>query len=243
MLQTESSIKQSDQTPQVHTLVVAAGKGSRFGAERPKQYTSLLGKPVLLHSLEKLSRSQFIEHVFLVIAKDDAYAQTLNYPLAVTTVYGGAERWLSVMAGVEAIWQQPDSNDADLVLIHDAARPAVMPEHIDAVIETAAQVEYGAILGVPVVDTMKQVARDSNIIQTVDRQNLWQAQTPQVFRLGVLRDMLHRMSESDGVITDEASGFERLGLPIKIVEGSRLNIKMTHPEDVKLLEAILNSEN
>ena len=224
---------------QVHTLVVAAGTGSRFGADIPKQYVCLNNQTVLLHSLKKIAGSRFIKHVFLVIAKDDAHISSIKFPIPVTLVTGGSERWLSVMAGVNAIDACPQASGEDLVVIHDAARPGVTSSQIDEVIEAACQERYGAILGVPVVDTIKKVDADHCIAQTLDRSCLWQAQTPQVFRLGALKDMLYTISERPVLMTDEASGFEALGLPIRMVEGSMLNIKLTRPEDKLLLETVL----
>ncbi|WP_230661438.1 2-C-methyl-D-erythritol 4-phosphate cytidylyltransferase [Psychrobacter sp. I-STPA10] len=226
----------------VHTLVVAAGKGSRFGADIPKQYVQLNDKPILLHSLVKLASSDYINHIFLVVAKDDNHITHLPLPIPVTYVIGGAERWQSVLAGVAAIGQLSTISDNDLVLIHDAARPAVTKAHINKVIQAAAQETYGAILAVPVVDTIKKSTADNYIQQTLDRRCLWQAQTPQVFRFAALRDMLAEINKQNLLITDEASGFELLGHEIRLVEGSTLNIKLTRPEDKLLLQAVLSHQ-
>ena len=240
-------IKQADKSALadstgVHALVVAAGKGSRFGANIPKQYVTINHQPVLLHSLAKLASSEYINHVFLVVAEDDEYITNLALPVAITKVIGGAERWQSVLAGIEAISKLPTIDDNDLVVIHDAARPAVTQAHIDAVIQAAAQERYGAILAVPVVDTIKKSTSHNYIEHTVDRSCLWQAQTPQVFRYAALRDMLAEITKQDLLITDEASGFERLGQKIRMVEGSSLNIKLTRPEDKLLLAAVLSHQ-
>ena len=152
------------------------------------------------------------------------------------------------------------ANDSDLVVIHDAARPAVPTADIDSVVTAAMFETYGAILAAPVADTLKQstehtvtntssadtVDNRSNTVSyikaTVDRREMWQAQTPQVFRVGELRRLLDYVAENQLAITDEASAFEYLDLPIRLVEGSRQNVKLTFPEDAILLAAILSAQ-
>ena len=141
-------------TPRIHAMIVAAGRGSRFGASMAKQYTLFQGQTLLQHSMERLACSAFIEQCWLVIAADDTTAQMLNFALPVQYATGGAERWQSVQAGVEAI-RQSGAADTDLVLIHDAARPAVPSCDIDKVITAAIHEPYGAILATPVADTLK----------------------------------------------------------------------------------------
>lgn len=226
--------------PQVYALIVAAGKGSRFGSSQPKQYTQVQGKTILEQSVAALSTSNVINDLHLVIAADDTLADTLDFAVPVIFVEGGAERWQSVQAGVEAIIKSGAKSD-DLILIHDAARPCVLQQHIDAVINTAQQSEYGAILGVPVADTLKKVGADARIESTIDRSQLWQAQTPQVFKAGKLREILQQVAEKGLMITDEASAFEMMGYPIEIVQGNNQNIKLTYAEDLSLIEAILAS--
>lgn len=244
--------------PSVHAMIVAAGRGSRFGASIAKQYTTLHGQTLLEHSVAKLASSAYIDQCLLVIAADDSTAKTLNFALPIHYAIGGAERWQSVQAGVEAI-SDTKADDSDLVLIHDAARPAVPSNDIDRVIEAAMLEPYGAILATPVADTLKEsftqtisrpemasVTSENSlhayIKQTVDRSNIWQAQTPQVFRLGQLRQVLAYIFEHQLNITDEASAFEHLKLPIRMVTGSRQNIKLTYPDDSTLLAAILSAQ-
>ncbi|WP_019673707.1 2-C-methyl-D-erythritol 4-phosphate cytidylyltransferase [Psychrobacter lutiphocae] len=228
--------------PKVFSLIVAAGKGSRFGSEQPKQYTKIHGETILQQSVKALAASAYIHNVFLVIANDDKQALDMSFVLPVTFALGGEERWQSVQSGVVSILQagaQPE----DLIVIHDAARPCVSVEHIDAVIEVASRSSYGAILGVPVADTLKLVDTKSTIHRTVDRSQLWQAQTPQVFRAGVLYEVLQQVAKQGLMITDEASAFEQMGYPIKVVQGSRQNLKLTYPEDLALIESILAYQN
>ncbi|MEN2750404.1 2-C-methyl-D-erythritol 4-phosphate cytidylyltransferase [Psychrobacter sp. FBL11] len=245
--------------PSVHAMIVAAGRGSRFGASVAKQYTKLQGQTLLQNSVARLASSTYIDKCLLVIAVDDSTAQTLDFALPIDYAIGGNERWQSVQAGVEAI-ANVGAKDSDLVLIHDAARPAVPRSDIDGVIEAAMLEPYGAILAAPVADTLK-ISIDSNaqseptdrpistnnqhsyIKRTIDRSHMWQAQTPQVFRLGQLQQVLAYVSEHQLVITDEASAFEHLNLPIRLVDGSRQNIKLTYPDDAILLTAILTAQN
>jgi len=245
--------------PNIHVMIVAAGRGSRFGASIAKQYTMLQGQTLLQHSVARLSRSTYIDKCLLVVAADDSTAQTLDFALPIHYAIGGAERWQSVQAGVESI-ANTGAMDSDLVLIHDAARPAVPVQDIDQVIRAAMLEPYGAILATPVADTLKQSYTQSNaqselandhieqasysyIKRTIDRSDTWQAQTPQVFRLGQLKAVLHHVSEYQLDITDEASAFESLGLPIRLVIGSRQNIKLTYPDDAILLAAILAAQS
>ena len=143
---TSDSVRIDSPSPQVFSLIVAAGKGSRFGSDTPKQYTAVHGKTILQQSVAALSSSSYIKQLLLVIAKDDNVAKNLDFSLPVTFTYGGAERWQSVQAGVEAVFAA-GAKDEDLILIHDAARPCVLAQHIDLVIQAAMQHPYGAILG------------------------------------------------------------------------------------------------
>lgn len=249
-------------TPHIHAMIVAAGRGSRFGASIAKQYTKLQGQTLLQHSVARLASSRYIDQCLLVIAKDDHTAQTLNFALPIEYTSGGAERWQSVQAGVEALIRA-GAHDSDLVLIHDAARPAVPQQDIDKVIKAALQEPYGAILATPVADTLKQSytasykhasavseainsakgKQHSYVERTLERSNMWQAQTPQVFRLAKLREVLAYVEEHDLAITDEASAFEYLALPIRLVVGNRQNLKLTYPDDAILLTAILNAQS
>ncbi|MBI0426575.1 2-C-methyl-D-erythritol 4-phosphate cytidylyltransferase [Psychrobacter sp. NG27] len=237
-------------TPTLHAMIVAAGRGSRFGASIAKQYTMLQGQTLLQHSVARLGTSAYIDKCLLVVAADDETVQTLNFSMPIRYAIGGAERWQSVQAGVEAIIQA-GADDSDLVLIHDAARPVVPSHDIDTVIRGAMLEPYGAILATPVADTLKTAymqSIDEGSVHyyaetTIDRSMLWQAQTPQVFRLGQLKKVLEYVSKHQLTITDEASAFEHLKLPIKLVTGSRQNIKLTYPDDADLLAAILTIQS
>lgn len=227
---------------QIHALMVAAGRGRRFGGEIPKQYLpidnhqSALGC-VLEQSVRALAKSTDIQKLTLVVAKEDSYIHKLSLALPVTLVMGGDERWQSVANGVQKIaeYAKPD----DWVLIHDAARPCLQLADLQRLIEVAKLKKCGAILGVPVADTLKKV-QDNKIQQTINRQGLWQAQTPQIFPLGQLlqvMDFIRQSARTD--ITDEAMGFEAMGLPVCMVAGSPSNIKLTFAHDLPLVRALL----
>ena len=242
--------------PRTYAMIVAAGRGSRFGASVAKQYTQLQDQTLLQLSVARLASSKYINQCLLVVAEDDITARTLDFAIPVYYAIGGAERWQSVQAGVSAIGST-GADDSDLVLIHDAARPAVPSYDIDQVIEAALLEPYGAILATPVADTLKtsyikSVTTDNlsdknnqryYAKRTVDRSSMWQAQTPQVFRLGALKKVLDYVAEHQLTITDEASAFEYLDLPIRLVTGSRQNIKLTYPDDALLLSAILTAQS
>ncbi|MGP4120445.1 2-C-methyl-D-erythritol 4-phosphate cytidylyltransferase [Psychrobacter aquimaris] len=252
-------------TPNVHAMIVAAGRGSRFGSSIAKQYTMLQGQTLLQHSVARLAGSAYIDKCLLVVAADDSTAEQLEFELPIRYAVGGTERWQSVQAGVKAI-VDAGADDSDLVVIHDAARPAVPNHDIEQVIEAAMLEPYGAILATPVADTLKesylQSTAQSELVEetpmanptisssihpyakrTIDRRHMWQAQTPQVFRLGQLQKVLHYVTEHELTITDEASAFEYLALPIRLVTGSRQNIKLTYPDDAILLAAIINAQS
>lgn len=242
--------------PNVYAMIVAAGRGSRFGASVPKQYVPINGQTLLQHSVARLACSSHIDNCLLVISAEDSTARMLDFVLPVWFAIGGAERWQSVQAGVAAIIEK-GANDDDLILIHDAARPAVPCDDIEKVIQAAKLELYGAILATPVADTLKQsytqsTAESKPIVEnnqhcyakrTIDRNGLWQSQTPQVFRIGQLRRMLIYVAENNLNITDEANAFEHLDLPIRIITGSRQNIKLTYAADDILLSAILTAQS
>ena len=222
----------------IHPMIVAAGSGSRFQSSLPKQFTPIFGKTILEHSVRCLAKSAYIDCCLLVISASDDFAPTLNFELPVSFAIGGAERWQSVQAGVTALIAA-GAQEHDFVLIHDAARPTVPVADIDNVIQAAFHEPFGAILAAPVVDTLKQAFGEGYIEKTVDRSQMWQAQTPQVFRLGALAQALAYIADNNISITDEASAFEALNLPIKLVSGSRQNIKLTFPEDELIIKALI----
>ncbi|OBU26904.1 2-C-methyl-D-erythritol 4-phosphate cytidylyltransferase [Photobacterium kishitanii] len=220
-------------------VVPAAGVGSRMAADRPKQYLHIAGKTILEHTVDRLLSLVEITRVVIAISADDPYFPLL--PLAtdprITVVDGGAERADSVFAGLAAI-----DNDNAWVLVHDAARPCVRQTDLQALITAAVSSEYGAILAAPVRDTMKRGQNtliQPQISHTVDRENLWHALTPQMFRVGQLRDALTAALAQGATITDEASALEFCGYTPLLVAGRSDNLKVTQPEDLALAEFYL----
>lgn len=222
----------------IHGLIVAAGRGSRFGGDVPKQYQIVQGKSILQHTISRLNVPQ-ITDLTIVVAKDDMHIGGLELPFERSIYFadGGDERWQSVHSGVRAI-RERGATDDDWVLIHDAARPCLPTDDLERLCQS--QERYGAILATPVVDTLKKV-NNLSIEQTIDRSQLWQALTPQLFRLKALEEVLTKVQQDGLMITDEASAFELAGLPIGIVPASRINIKLTHADDLPMIAAMLDA--
>ena len=222
-------------------IVVAAGKGTRLGSARPKQFLELRGVPVIIHTLRQFERCQEINEVITVLpAEDTAGFQSLTKQFelkkAGRTVAGGATRAQSVQNGLTAI------SDADIVAVHDGVRPFVTPEEIDQVVAVARQ-SGAAVLTAPVADTLKRI-HDGRVVETVPRAELRRALTPQCFRFEILKRAYETLDEleSSGVeITDDSLLVERLGVAVVAVEGSARNIKITNQADLSVAEAILKS--
>ncbi|MGF1548873.1 MAG: 2-C-methyl-D-erythritol 4-phosphate cytidylyltransferase [Thiotrichales bacterium] len=220
-------------------VVPAAGIGRRFGTEIPKQYLDLLGKPVLLHTLERLMAVPEIAGVTVALAAQDPWWPGLarDWPKPLRVVTGGAERVHSVANAVRTL--RDELADDDWILVHDAARPCVRIDDIRRLLVAVANDPVGGLLGTPVRDTMKQVDGANHVTVTVDRSRLWHALTPQVFRAGVLETALATGLADPARITDEASALERGGWQPLMVEGSATNLKITHPDDLALAEFYL----
>lgn len=213
-----------------HWVVIpAAGRGARMGGDRPKQYLELGGAPVLEHTLRRFVGHPGMHGVVVALAPGDVLWQGLDPGLraAVTVVDGGAERADSVRRGLVALAGR--AADDDWVLVHDAARPCLRRSDLDLLLAELASDPVGGLLAVPVRDTLKRVI-DGGIEETVPREALWQAQTPQMFRLGLLRDAL----DAHRAVTDEAMAIERAGHRVRVVEGHADNLKITRPEDLDL---------
>lgn len=220
-------------------VVPAAGIGRRMGGELPKQYQYICGKTILEHTLDKLLAAPGIGKIVVALGANDAYWPSL--PCAqnprIVSVVGGAERADSVLCALQALAKL--AQPSDWVLVHDAARPCVRTADITHLIEQADS--SGAILASPVSDTLKK-AQAGAIQTTVDRSELWAAQTPQMFPLQALREALEQAQAAQASITDEASAMERLGWQPKVVPAARDNIKITQPEDLPLAELILSDQ-
>ncbi|MCF7988352.1 MAG: 2-C-methyl-D-erythritol 4-phosphate cytidylyltransferase [Methylovulum sp.] len=221
-------------------VVPAAGVGKRMNADRPKQYLELAEKTVLEHTLLRLLAADVFSAISVAISTEDPYWSSLataTHPKIVRAA-GGKERADSVLSALTAI--RTEAADVDWVLVHDAARPCLMPSDIHRLIDTLNNDEVGGILALPSHDTLKNV-QNQYITHTVERNQIWRALTPQMFRYGVLKSALEA-SVGNLAITDEASALERQGLQPKIVEGRPDNIKITRPEDLALAEFFMRQQ-
>lgn len=221
-----------------HALVPCAGTGSRAGGAVPKQYLEVAGRAVVAHTLEALQAVARLRSIVVVLSPDDAAFEQAVGPLtsALTWVArcGGATRSRSVANGLDALAER-GAKDDDWVLVHDAARCLVQPSWIERLIDTCMDDAVGGLLAVPVADTLKQ-ERDGRVAATLERRGTWQAQTPQMFRLGMLRAAI----ASAGVeATDEAGAIEAAGFSPRLVLGSPENIKLTYAGDIAIAERLL----
>ncbi len=223
----------------VAAIIPAAGSGSRMGLNHPKQYHLLAGVPILVHTIRVFALASCIDKIVVVVPMDrvDSTISLLEeYGLSGDTlqvICGGRRRQDSVKAGLDSL-----GDDTDIVLVHDGARPLLSTELIFSCCDAA--VKYGAaIAAVPVKDTLKKSGDNDCIIQTVDRENLWQAQTPQASRLDLLLSAYEAAGERD--VTDEASLLELAGIEVHLIEGSETNIKITRPDDLIIAEKIMQN--
>ncbi len=224
----------------VYALLPAAGSGSRMGVPLPKQYLEIAGRPLLYHALSAMARHPRIEQTFVVLAPGDTRFPAGGWrELAkVTPLYcGGETRAASVFNGLLAA--RDAIAGSDWVLVHDAARPCLGREELDRLLGELETDDTGGLLAVPVADTLKRANRDARVARTEPRDNLWLAQTPQMFRYRVLVEALR--AADPAVVTDEARAVEALGLKPRLVMGDTRNLKVTYPEDLALAELILRS--
>ena len=218
--------------PRAAVVIPAAGAGRRMGGLR-KQYAELAGEPILLRAIRPFLAHPDVGLVVVALPPEDAADRPSFLPAGVLVVAGGAERGDSVRAGLAAV---PDS--VDVVVIHDAARPLVTDEEIDRAIAAAAA-GAGAVVAVPVSDTLKRVGEDGAIQATVDRAGLWRAQTPQAFPRAMIVDAYARAAAEGVAATDDAALVERYGGRVVVVEGSPRNLKVTTAADLRLAERLL----
>lgn len=227
----------------VTVLIPAAGMGARMGAAVNKQYLSLADRPVLAHTLALFDNHPAIDHICIVSPQkeiDYCRAEVVDrygFAKVGNLIPGGAERQDSVYNGLSAC----TAVDNDIVLIHDGVRPFFPSDRIEQVVATAARTG-ACVVGVPVKDTIKEV-EEGLIRCTPERRRLWQAQTPQAFVFGLIRDAYERARQEGFRGTDDASLVERLGHPVAMIEGSYRNIKITTPEDLILAEAFIKMQN
>ena len=225
----------------VSAIIVAAGQGRRMAGDQRKQYLSLAGLPILTRTLMVFVRCDPVDEIILVVPEDDIdfCRETILEPEGliqkVSLIPGGERRQDSVFNGLKNV-----SSDCRIVVVHDGVRPFVQNEHIATCIEVARQ--FGAcIMGVPAYETLKQVGPSDQVIRTLKRDDVWLAQTPQAFRHGLIRRAHDRARVEGYRATDDASLVERLGETVKIVKGSRRNVKITVKEDLDLAGWILEN--
>lgn len=217
-------------------IVPAGGSGARFGSAIPKQYIVIAGATVLEHTLNALRRCAAVEHIFVVVPADEDRADVIAARAGNTTVLrcAGAQRAQTVQNALAAISRQV-RRDA-WVLVHDAARPCVAREDVDKLVSTVASHAVGGLLASPVTDTLKRSTAVGEVAETVAREGLWRAHTPQMFRYELLVHALNASPE----VTDEAQAVESFGLSPLLVQGSTRNIKITLPEDAEIAEIYLS---
>jgi 2-C-methyl-D-erythritol 4-phosphate cytidylyltransferase len=225
--------------PRHYAIVPAAGSGSRFGSEKPKQYLDLIGRPLIFHTLKALTACPDIERVWVVLAPDDPWWPRFDWselgPKLETVRCGGVTRAASVSNGLRAAAMV--AADDDWILVHDAARPCLSAAMLDALFAELADDPVGGILAVPVADTIKRADAEQRVAATEPRDSLWQAQTPQMFRYGQLEKSL----KNEMAVTDEAGAIEAMGLKPKLVRGDSTNLKVTYPADLALAAMILRA--
>jgi 2-C-methyl-D-erythritol 4-phosphate cytidylyltransferase len=221
-------------------IVVAAGKGTRLGGNRPKQFLELGGIPVIIHTLRQFERCREINEIVTVLPAEEtesflSFAKEFGLQKPMRVVAGAETRAQSVACGLALI------GEAEMVAVHDGVRPFVSPDEIDQVV-AAARTTGAAILVAPVPDTIKEI-KEGRVIRTLPRAELRRALTPQCFRLDLLKRAYKTLSEIEiaNEVTDDSLLVERLGVEVVAIEGSSRNIKITQQEDLALAEAILSS--
>lgn len=226
------------QSEKLWAVIPSAGSGKRFSSTELKQYQMIAGQTVLEHSLNALA-SLNIEGYVLAIAQNDSIIHQLKLPKQTYFCQGGAERVNSVLNGLYHLKQHCQASDDDWVLVHDAARPCVYYDDLCRLYEYCRTTQQSAILAMPVRDTLKKANHHQVITNTVQREQLWQAQTPQMAKLGRLIHAIEYALNQGLIITDEASALEYIGEPVHLVQGRLDNLKITYADDLKLAELIL----
>lgn len=230
-------------TSKYWVVVPAAGSARRMGAAVPKQYLPLAGRTVIEWSLAPFLAHERAAAIVVVLAEHDQHwAQTsVAGDAKIATTIGGAERMDSVLAGLRALQDRAASDD--WVLVHDAARPCLTTDDLDRLLSELNGDAVGGLLAAPVVDTLKRADDHARVSQTVTREKLWRALTPQMFRRDLLQSALESARAQGMAVTDEAQAVEALGLQPKLVQGDADNIKITLPEDLPRALRILKSRS
>jgi 2-C-methyl-D-erythritol 4-phosphate cytidylyltransferase len=220
-------------------VIVSAGKGQRFMEGRKKQFHLLSGKPILAHTLDKFETCPLIHSILLVVGQEDMdycmkeIIEKYHLRKISQIVPGGKRRQESVKNGIDVL-----SKDAEVVVIHDGVRPFVTKAMIEGSIQLA--IRFGAVVvAMPVKETIKMAHSDGTVLKTLDREFLWQIQTPQTFQANLIKEAYHRATENGFIGTDDASLVEQLGVKVHILPGSYTNIKITTKEDLMLANLFL----
>lgn len=225
----------------IWAIIPAAGSGSRFSKSELKQYQRIQSKTVLEHTVERINQLNLSGYV-LAISAQDTFAKTLDLSHSEKAHFciGGKERVHSVLSALNYLTKI--ASEDDWVMVHDAARPCVDLHSLNHLINSAISQNISAILATPVRDTLKKSFNHSMIEKTVSRENLWQAQTPQISKIGTLKKAIENALEAGVVITDEASALEFVGEKVLMVQGRADNIKITYPDDLVLAKLIIESQ-
>lgn len=223
-------------------LVPAAGVGIRMAANRPKQYLPLLGRPVLQFTMERIVSFPQVRGLVVGLAPDDPYWPTLPKPAKLIEGYiGGAERAETVLNGLKVLMRH--AAEGDWVLVHDAVRPCVRHGDIERLIRSVGRHPSGGLLALPVADTVKRADRDNEVVETISREGLWRAVTPQLFPISMLKTALEKAARDKLTVTDEAMAVEYLGGHPKLVACHGDNLKVTLPGDLELAELYLRQQS
>jgi 2-C-methyl-D-erythritol 4-phosphate cytidylyltransferase len=226
-----------------NAVIVSAGKGHRFMDGKKKQFLPLAGKPILARTLDPFENCPLINAILLVVGQEDMdyclkeIVEKYRYRKISRIVPGGKYRQESVKNGIDAI-----PEDVEIVVIHDAVRPFVTQGMIEESVRSAMRFQ-AVVLGMPVKETIKTVHPDGTVLKTLDRNSLWQIQTPQAFQTRLIRDALRKATEDGFQGTDDASLVERMGIEVHVLPGSYANIKITTPEDLMLATLLLQAKD
>ncbi|MGK0299067.1 MAG: 2-C-methyl-D-erythritol 4-phosphate cytidylyltransferase [Gammaproteobacteria bacterium] len=223
-------------------IIPAAGAGIRMGLDIPKQYLKLLDKTVLEYSVDLFCDYQAIKGVVVVLSDGDEFWHEtgLANNTKINVTQGGVERCHSVQNGLQSL--KTIANPDDWVLVHDAARPCIQKSDIDKLIMSLKDNPVGGLLALPVKDTMKRGDQNGNVLETVNRQRLWHALTPQMFRFSLLESAIDNALAKNIIVTDESQAIELYGKQPILIEGLARNIKITNPADLKLAELYLSQQ-
>ncbi len=223
-----------------HIIIPAAGAGNRMATAIPKQYLPLCGKPIVSHSIQTFFSCPRIATINLALSAEDFFwrSLTLDSNSRLNLHYtGGDTRAQTVLNTLEAM--RPNVAQDDWILVHDAARPGLTTSLLDQLLDALEHDDVGGLLALPLADTLKQSNAEQRVEKTIPREGLWQAQTPQMFRFNLLHQALVNF---EGVPTDEAQAVEALGMQPKLVVGSLRNMKVTYPQDMALMEVLMQKE-